>query len=148
MSFGYRKRKTTMPVSTTIREVFGHFQNLNLLALLHDLRGNRTARQTWADSEGLCPIAHGLAAPRQVQQLSTLEQIADMRRGCNYASQCLRADYRSVLRFVRSWDEGQISRNWLFEQLLELWEERREDAEALQEVLQGCRADRAVLEYR
>ncbi|HTU23541.1 MAG TPA: hypothetical protein VMG10_36230, partial [Gemmataceae bacterium] len=70
-----------MSISAIIRDVFGHFQNLNLLALLHDLQQDRTARQTWANGRLLCPIAHGLPAGQQVQRLSVLGQIAELGQG-------------------------------------------------------------------
>ena len=37
-----------MPVHPRIHAVFGHFQNLNLLALLHDLASGRAAQGAWS----------------------------------------------------------------------------------------------------
>ena len=54
-----------MPVSSRVYSVFGHFQNLNLLALLQDLREGRTARQAWLAGSLLCPVAHGLPHGRR-----------------------------------------------------------------------------------
>jgi hypothetical protein len=125
-----------MPVSAIIRDVFGHFQNLNLLALLHDLEQDRTARQAWTNAQLLCPVAHGLADGQQVQRLSVLGQIAELGQGCDLAARQLGADPAAVFRFVCSWDAEVISRAWLWQQLNELWQERRADAEAVQEVLQ------------
>ncbi len=124
-----------MSISPMIRDVFGHFQNLNLLALLHDLRDDRTARQAWASGTVLCPVAHGLPNGEQVRRLSVLGQIAELGQGCDYAARQIGADPIAVLRFVRSWDGEALSRLWLFEQLHELWLERREDAVAMQELL-------------
>jgi hypothetical protein len=121
-----------------IREVFGRFQNLNLLALLHDLRGNAVARQAWSARGLLCPVAHGLAAGRQVQELNVLGQAADLEDGCDFAARQLGADPAAVFRFVRSWDEEALGRDWLYGQLQELWHERLADAVAMQEVLQGA----------
>jgi hypothetical protein len=125
-----------MSISTTIRDVFGHFQNLNLLALLHDLRQGRTARRAWASDRQLCPVAHGLPAGEQVQRLSVLGQIAELGQGCDLAARLLGADPAAVQRFVSSWDAEAFSRRWLWEQLNELWQERLADAEAVQELLQ------------
>ncbi|HZV04586.1 MAG TPA: hypothetical protein VE999_05810 [Gemmataceae bacterium] len=125
-----------MSISTTIRDVFGHFQNLNLLALLHDLRQGRTARRSWASDRLLCPVAHGLPAGEQVQRLSVLGQIAELGHGCDLAARLLGADPAAVQRFVSSWDAEAFSRRWLWEQLNELWQERLADAEAVQELLQ------------
>jgi len=61
-----------MAIESMIRDVFGHFQNLNLLALLHDLDQGRMARQAWASGSLLCPVAHGLPAGQQVRQLALL----------------------------------------------------------------------------
>lgn len=125
-----------MSVSTIIRDIFGHFQNLNLLSLLHDLRQDRTVRQTWASGRLLCPVAHGLADGQQVQRLRVLGQIAELGQGCDLAARQLGADPVAVFRFVRSWDAEEISRDWLWQQLNELWQERLADAEAVQELLQ------------
>ncbi len=124
-----------MAIEPMIRNVFGRFQNLNLLALIYDLDQDRTARQAWASGSRLCPVAHGLPAEQQVQQLSVLGQIAGLGQGCDVAARHLGADPRSVERFVRSWDSGTLSHFWLLQQLYELWLERLEDAEAVQEIL-------------
>jgi len=126
-----------MPVSTRIRDVFGYFQNLNLLALLHDLRTHHAARQAWSTGTVLCPIAHGLPAGEQVRELNLLGQSADLKWGCDYAAQFLGADPAAIFRFVRAWDEETLGRIWLFQQLQELWEERLADAEVMQEFLHG-----------
>jgi hypothetical protein len=134
-----------MAIESMIRNVFGHFQNLNLLALLYDLDQDRTARQAWASGSLLCPVAHGLAAGQQVLQLSLLGQMAGLGQGCDVAARHLGADPRSVQRFVRSWDADSLSRAWLLHQLYELWQERLTDAEAVQELLQsGCTVPEAA----
>jgi hypothetical protein len=125
-----------MAASSTIHEVFGHFQNLNLLGLLHDLRDGRAARQAWLSGNLLCPIAHGLPAGQHVREVACLGQINDLESGCDYAARHLGADPHAVLRFVRSWDEGLIGRDWLTRQLEEMWQERLADAEFWQELLQ------------
>jgi len=128
-----------MAIESMIRDVFGRFQNLNLLALLYDLDQDRTARQAWASGSLLCPVAHGLPAGQQVRQLSLLGQMAGLGQGCDVAARHLGADPRSIQRFVRSWDTDALSRAWLLHQLYELWQERLTDAEAVQELLlSGC----------
>jgi hypothetical protein len=129
-----------MAISPGIRAVFGHFQNLNLLALLQDLHGERTARQAWSSGTQLCPVAHGLPAGRHVREVTILGQAVDLIHGCEYAARHLGADPLAVLRFVRSWDEEVLGRDWLVRQLEELWDERLEDAVALQTLLQGERS--------
>jgi|SRR5579884_15088 len=124
-----------MAIESMIRDVFGRFQNLNLLALIYDLAQDRTARQAWTSGLLLCPVAHGLPAEQQVRQLSVLGQMAGLGQGCDIAARHLGADPRSVERFVRSWDSDSLSRFWLLQQLYELWLERLEDAEAVQEML-------------
>jgi hypothetical protein len=121
-----------MPVSPEIRGVFGHFQNLNLLALLHDLRDGRTARHAWQSGALLCPVAHGLPAGSQVQALSALGQVSGLSKGCHFAARLLGAEPDAVFRFVRSWDEGPSSSGWLVQELEEVWAERLADAQALQ----------------
>ena len=124
-----------MAIESMIRDVFGHFQNLNLLALLHDLDQGRMARQAWASGSLLCPVAHGLPAGQQVRQLALLGQMAGLGQGCDVAARHIGAHPRAVQRFVRSWDSDSLSRAWLFHQLYELWQERLTDAEAVQELL-------------
>jgi hypothetical protein len=126
-----------MPVSPGVQAVFGHFQNLNLLALLHDLRDGRTARRAWLSGSLLCPIAHGVPAGAQVRDLRALGQTADLSGGCQLAARLLGADPGAVLRFVRSWDDGAVSPGWLLRQLEEVWQERLADAQALQGLLEG-----------
>jgi hypothetical protein len=125
-----------MSISAVVKAVFGHFQNLNLLALLHDLRDGRTAQQAWLSGSLLCPVAHGLAAGSQVQKLSVLSLEADLRVGCHFAALRLGTQPDAVLRFVRLWDEEAIRPDWLLRQLEEVWEERLADAQALQGFLQ------------
>jgi hypothetical protein len=129
-----------MAIQCAILEVFSRFQNLNLLALLHDLRSDRTARQAWSIGASLCPVAHGLPAGQHVRQLSILGQAADLGHGCDYAARYLGADPAAVLRFVRSWDDEILGRHWLLSQLQELWEERLADAQAMQDLLQWAPA--------
>jgi hypothetical protein len=126
-----------MSVASSIREVFGHFQNLNLLALLHDLRDGRTARHAWLSGSLLCPLAHGLPAGEQVRELNALGQTADLGKGCDYAARHLGAAPAAVQHFVRSWDGEALGSAWLRRQLEELWHERQADADAVQELLQG-----------
>jgi hypothetical protein len=125
-----------MAVSPAIHAVFGHFQNLNLLALLHDLRDGRTARQAWFSGSLLCPVAHGLPTGPQVEEVNILGQAADLGNGCHFAARLLGAQPDDVLHFVRIWDDEAISPCWLLQQLEEMWQERLADALALQEVLQ------------
>jgi hypothetical protein len=125
-----------MPVQLRIREVFGYFQNLNLLGLIQDLRRGQMARGAWSSNGWLCPVAHGLPAGRHVQQLVVLGQAADLSRGCDYAARQLGADPAAVFRFVRTWDDEPNYCGWLLGQLEELWEERLADADAVQEVIQ------------
>src|SRR5688572_23240648 len=97
-----------MAITPKIRVVFSYFQNLNLLALLHDLHAGRTTRRGWLSGSLLCPIAHGLKQGEQVRELRVMGQAADLSRGCGYAANHLGADADAVLEFVRDWDDGVI----------------------------------------
>jgi len=133
-----------MSVSSQIFSVFGHFQNLNLLTLLEDLRAGRTARQAWLSGSRLCPVAHGLPHGEQVQALREWGQIYDLSADCDFAARHMGAASDDVLRFVRLWDEGDITAGTLLLQLEEIWRERVEDAEAAQQLIvggQGAEAD-------
>jgi hypothetical protein len=129
-----------------IRSVFGHFQNLNLLALMHDLRSGRTARGDWSSGPDLCPVAHGMPIGRLVSELRYLGQTAALERSCDYAARHLGANPGSVRRFVELWDTCAFSSQWLLRQLEEVWEERLADAVAVQELLQGTLVDAATPE--
>jgi hypothetical protein len=129
-----------MPVSPAIHAVFGHFQNLNLLSLLQDLRDGRTIRQAWRSGGLLCPVAHGLPDGPQVRELSVLGQAADLGAGCEFAARLLGAEPSSVQRFVRLWDEEDVSSDWLLRQLEAMWGERLADAEVVQVILQRAPA--------
>jgi hypothetical protein len=125
-----------MRISTGIREVFGHFHNLNLLALLHDLRGGRAAREDWSTTDKLlCPVAHGLASGQQVREINLLGEFANLKKACSYAAQCLGANVDAVARFVHSWDDHSLSTEVLTRHLEDIWQERLADAEAMQQVL-------------
>jgi len=124
-----------MPVPSMIRDVFDHFQNLNLLALVQDLRDGHTTGQAWFSGALLCPVAHGLGTAGQVQRLAGLFQAPDIERDCRYAADQLGATQRAVIRFVTAWDEGRVSSYWLQRQLEELWAERLADADCMQELL-------------
>ena len=73
-----------MPISALIHQVFGHFQNLNLLALLHDLQSSEIAHHAWSSSGRLCPVAHGLPAGTKVRELTRLGQAANLDVGCDF----------------------------------------------------------------
>jgi hypothetical protein len=126
---------TVMSVSSQVYTVFGHFHNLNLLALIQDLREGRTARQTWHSGSLLCPVAHGLPQGAQVRELRALGQTADLSYGCDFAAHHLGTDPVAVLNFVRSWDEEALSTGSLLRQLEEVWGERLADAETVQHLL-------------
>jgi hypothetical protein len=126
-----------MPVTPKVAAVFGHFQNLNLLALIEDLRRGRTARQAWAHGSVLCPVAHGLPSGARVRDLQVFAYKADLGQDCDFAARHCGADPGDVLRFVQAWDEGDITRHSLLRQLDEVWLERLADAEAVQAVIGG-----------
>jgi hypothetical protein len=115
--------------------VFGHFQNLNLLALLADLRSGKTARGTWSSGSSLCPVAHGMPVGRLVSELRFLGQAAELDRACTYAARQLGADPDCVRRFVELWDSNAYLETWLIAQLDDLWQERLADAVTVQEML-------------
>lgn len=121
---------------SNIRSLFAHFQNLNLLALLEDLRQERTTKSRWASGSRLCPIAHGLPAGRHVRELSLREQSEDLRRSCDYAAGLIGASPKLILTFVELWDDDAVTSETLLRQLKEVWEERLQDAVAMQAVLQ------------
>lgn len=128
-----------MSVSPTVAAVFGHFQNLNLLALIQDLRDGRTARQAWAHGAVLCPVAHGLPGEVQFRALQVFGPVSDLCEDCDYAARHLGANPTDVLRFVEAWDGGDLSTTSLLRQLDEVWNERLADAEAVQAVIGGGR---------
>ncbi len=126
-----------MHADPVIRGVFGHFQNLNLLVLLRDLRSGLVAHGTWSRGPNLCPVAHGMAMGQIVADLQFLGQAVEINRACDYAARQLGADPAHVTRFVELWDSHVFSADWLVRQLEDLWEERQMDADVVQEVLEA-----------
>jgi hypothetical protein len=124
-------------VHSIIQSVFGHFQNLNLLVLLDDLRRERVTHDAWATGKLLCPVAHGMPFGQFVSDLRYLGQTAKLERACDYAARQLGADPANVHRFVELWDSHTFSTNWLQGQLELVWKERQADADAVQEVISG-----------
>lgn len=124
-----------LQTNPTIFNVFGHFQNLNLLVLLDDLRTGRTARGAWASGLLLCPIAHGMPDGQLVGDLQYLSHAEELDRACDYAARHLGADPAAVVWFVDLWDSRPAAADWLILQLEALWAERLEDADAVQSVL-------------
>jgi hypothetical protein len=124
-----------MAIAVRIQEIFAYFENLNLLSLIEDLRQGQTTRQGWSTGRLLCPIAHGLPTGDQVRELNMLGQALDLSHGCEYAARHLGAHPSAVLRFVQSWDDQTMTRDWLLFQLEELWFDRLENAQAVQEML-------------
>jgi hypothetical protein len=122
-------------VHPTIHSVFGHFQNLNLLVLLDDLRRERVTHDAWSTGKHLCPVAHGMPFGQMVSDLCYLGQTAKLARACDYAARQLGADPASVRRFVELWDAHLISPDWLLWQLESMWNERQADADAVQEII-------------
>src|SRR5687768_10854731 len=106
-----------MRLDPTIFRVFGHFQSLNLLVLLDDLRTGRTAQGTWAEGALLCPVAHGMPFGQLVYDLQYLSHAAELDRACDYAARQLGAEPAAVARFVELWDSHAFTPRWLIRQL-------------------------------
>ena len=124
------------PVDPAIRGVFDYFQNLNLLALVEDLRQGQTARRTWHARGQLCPVAHGLPAEQQVREVCSADQeLGYLNRACIFAARILGAKPEEVVHFVEIWDSEKISAHDLRQQLESLWNERLADADLMQEFL-------------
>jgi hypothetical protein len=119
----------------TVRQVFAHFQNLNLRVLIEDLRRGQFTRGNWSFEEDLCPVAHGLPSGRAVGLLRYLSQAVDLPRACRHAAEELGGSPRFIERFVLGWDSGDMCPEWLLHQLEALWAERLADAEAVQSLL-------------
>ena len=118
-----------------VGHVFGQFQNLNLLALLADLRDGRIASGNWSSDQSLCPVAHGLQDGDAVQLLGYASQAVDLRRACRIAAGHLQTDSLAVQRFIDLWDSDWLGQDWLLRELEQMWAERLDDAEAVQAVL-------------
>src|ERR1700741_1453966 len=98
-------------IHSIIQGVFGHFQNLNLLVLIDDLRHERVThdawvseKNAWAKEKNLCPVAHGMPIGQIVNDLRYLGQRPKLARACDYAARHLGADPDNVYRFVELWD--------------------------------------------
>lgn len=123
-----------------VRQVFMHFQNLNLRVLIEDLRRGTISRGNWSSGDELCPVAHGLPDGHAVGVLSFLSQAVDLPRACRRAAEDLGVAPRFIERFVLGWDAGGMSQEWLLEQLEAIWSERLADAVAVQAVIHATSA--------
>jgi hypothetical protein len=120
-----------------VRQVFTHFQNLNLRVLIEDLRRGQVTRGNWSFGDDLCPAAHGLASGQTVSVLRYLSQAVDLPRACRQAAQEIGVPPRFLERFVLNWDSGGMSQEWLLVQLEEIWNERQADADAVQGLIRA-----------
>ncbi|MFO0968251.1 MAG: hypothetical protein U0793_22065 [Gemmataceae bacterium] len=116
------------------RDIFSRFQNLNLLILIQDLRRRLTTSGDWEMDRFLCPIAHGMPDGATVGRLKYLSQSVNLERACSHAATVLGTHGTAVRRFVDLWDAYPYP-EWLLEVLEHIWNERRQDAEAVQQIL-------------
>jgi hypothetical protein len=128
-----------MSTRTIVDHVFGQFHNLNLLALIQDLRQGRTARGDWSQGRGLCPVAHGVSNGEAVQLLKYASQACDVNRVCYVAARELRVPPVTLQQFITLWDSNWLGSHWLLESLKEILAERQADADAIQEILEPPR---------
>ena len=115
-----------------LNNIFSRFQNLNLLALINNLQKDHVSRGLWirqADKEPstMCPLAHG-----------TYPLTVNIGDRCENAAQRLSLSLSTILRFIGQWDGEKLARFRLLFVLEDIWKERLEDAETLQEVLQSA----------
>jgi hypothetical protein len=138
-----------MSAHPLVRNLFGRFQNLNLLFLREDVRRGWAARGDWSSSGNLCPLAHGLTCGEVVRQLRWLSQAFNIDVACREAAKHLGALPIDVSRFVTLWDgSAQFGPEWLARQLDALWAERLADADCVQSVLAGGSAVRTERKVR
>src|SRR5262245_39277811 len=123
-----------MSTRTIVDHVFGHFHNLNLLALIQDLRRGRTARGNWSLDRGLCPVAHGVSSGEAVQLLEYASQAFAVNRACHIAARDLRVPPAMIQQFINLWDSNWLGSHWLLESLEEILAARQADADAVQEI--------------
>lgn len=129
-----------MKSDSVVLNVFGHFQNLNLLILIQDLRAGRAMQGAWAFGGELCPVAHGMPMGQLVSTLRYMGQVFEPARASRYAARYLGANPIDVQRFVDWWDAHIFSADWLLGELETLWNERQADADAVQELIDGSTA--------
>src|SRR5437667_11563879 len=99
-----------------VDQVFGHFQNLNLIVLLEDLRRGFVTHGNWGEESSLCPVAHGVSDGDTVRLMNYASQAVDLDRACHIAAHSLHGDASIIRRFVDYWDWQWLSRDWLIEQ--------------------------------
>jgi hypothetical protein len=126
-----------MSAHPLVRNLFGQFQNLNLLILREDLRRGWAARGAWSSGGNLCPLAHGLGGGAIVLALQRLSKAVDLEQASLDVARRLGVLPIDVYRFVRFWDDPQrfVSPNWLLGQLDALWAERLADGDCVQSIL-------------
>ena len=134
----YWHEKDHVPVFGTgwrARQLFAHFQNLNLRVLIDDLREDRVASGNWTFARDLCPVAHGVADGRTVSLLQYMSQAVGLERACELAAEHIGASPRTVYHLITLWDAGDLGRERLLHELELIWQERMADAETMQLLL-------------
>lgn len=113
-----------------VRKIFSQFKDLNLVFLMEDLRLGLVAHKNWVDCETrlMCPLQHGFDV------YST-----DCMSVFKYLGNYFHLAAEDVISFVNIWDARShcisLSSETLLSYLEEIWKERMEDAEAVQEVI-------------
>src|SRR5438552_2341124 len=99
------------------RQVFVHFQNLNLRVLIDDLRAGRVVSGNWSFDRDLCPVAHGVADGRTVGLLQHMSQSVGLQRACVLAAEQIGASSRAIHHLVTTWDAGDLGPQLLLHEL-------------------------------
>ena len=112
-----------MKFEQIIRETFEPFNNLNLIRLIDNLRDDEWCRHRWYGTatdhgrlivESMCPRAHGFFSYWRASSESSA--------------------FIPYAAFTAAWDHGHITSPELQEVLLQILQERLDDADAVQEV--------------
>ena len=117
-------------ISDLARRLFGHFRDLNLLTLRSNLDVCRVARRDWFADGHLCPLGHGMPG-----WVAVRDAVASTQSRNEPLPAGLHRTHVDVGLFVDLWDKGLITRDWLVEQVEQLWMERLADADTLQAVV-------------
>lgn len=126
------------------RDIFARFQNVNLLALIEDIRRRNVAREAWHDSHlfdevkgqnhDLCPVAHGFLCGQDTEDVEDAETFS---KSTALAAKIIGVAGEAVFNFVTEWDKNHKgSEEYLLYLLQSIWDERLVDAVATQEMIQ------------
>ena len=115
-----------------LKDIFGRFDNLNLVTLIGNLEEGRVIRYHWRQGSFMCPLWHQLGGSAEAGSL-----LGNSSSGGSFAQAAGLVDEETATSFISWWDSRENKQGRLLETVREIFDERLQDADAVQSVLEG-----------